>query len=930
MTKLLDRTAYGAKYGRVGKRLFATGEAGAAVGEVLQKPFQALRQTQTVGKMRELLGGKTGSAVNKLFAKGGDATSRFEAANALAGAGEARVGELAFHVRHGDELMDILTDVKKLGVDDGDFMEALQSGLDAPVVQKFLSDPKLASTLERGRVWLAGVRDDINNLAGREIISEADLYAPGVLEQKFRDQFKDVVQRARSARGKVFPQESRKFRPGAALKGVDNAGNQVEHTLVEPALAGGMSVRKQAEEFYRSIHGDDYMPMFNNEAHKALPLYLDAMSHVAGREQAGKLFTKTGVGTDVMDVIESTPHVADHVLDRAASLDGDYDVADLSLAASAGRQLKNSTRLDTLRQRIISDTKDVKLVHEYNVRQAAHDGYVKADQLAAQSEDLLQTHGFLPNVQPQAYELHNQSLAARIEADASVALAKDIRVGNPNLGWGPLKITEKDIDAALKLWNDEVHQFANPAKWGQSAIVEQDMVDMMTAFARFNDRESFKGFLHYYDEGVNYLKRQQLASVGYLNRNYIGGKVMHYLDGIELGAEVAYRKMVGASKRNALGDLPQLDREAFEAWERSGMRRTGQVSLEYQRNVLDKMKANPFSKDFAVYRKVADASDHIEDTLRGVHFTDAYKQQVRAGMTAEAAERNAFDRVIKYQFDYEDLSGFEANVVKRVIPFYTWSRKAIPITLSDMVRKPGKVNNYLALKGNIEHGTELDQFTPNWLLEAGAWNLPLGSGDGSGHTMFMPDTPLNAVDKYLASTPGDTVRDSLSQMTPIIKTPLELWRSRQFFKDIPFTDKTERIPTVYKAIPGLSQLLEGIGWAQRNADGQLVMKDRYSYTIDQYLPLLGRLRRLLPSESKYQERALASWASFLGLALRANTKEAQEDEIWRRFYAAKDSLKDAQRLGYSQDTELPYLDPNDPSTYPDFVNANTVPDFRTN
>lgn len=920
MNKLLDRTAYGRAVGKGGKTLIKSGDRGIGAAEAIANPIQKIRNTRGAQAVRKAMSTK-GQHTNDLFKAGASAEERMAAAELLSKKAVDRSGELRFAAQHQGEMKEILLAAKRMKLD-GDLWDALGSGMDSASVQKFMATPGGAELLERTRTWFATLRQGVNDIAGAEVIPEAARYAPGVLEHAFRDEFKDVIQRFNTAgRGrKAFAEEARTLRPGATIKGVDAEGNFVEHTLLEPTQAGGASVRQQAEDFYSSVYGKDYQPIFKRNATDVFPIYLDALSRVAGREEGAAFLRKTGAGKSITKIIDESPDLADRVVAKAADIDKTYDSLDLGVEASAARKVFNESRLDYLDQRVIGGNVDSKLNREYRVRKAADSLYDQADELDAKSVELMDAG----DVQG-SYDSYQQAQFRRLGADDASRKAKDVAAGEPNMGFGNLRISDKDLEGVIKLMDDNVSQFANPARFGQNTVIEQDMLDMMSDYAKVNDPQSLRKFLRYYDAGTALLKRQQLATPGFLVRNYMGGKFMHFMDGIDIGAERRFMKMQNAAQSGDWSKLSPLDKEAWEAWEQGPVHLGGQVATEYDRNMLDPLSAKPWDKNFAPYRAIGKGNDWVENRLRGAHFTDAYKQAMEKGVTSEDAARSALDRMVKYHFDYDDLTGVERNVIRRIIPFYTWSRKAIPQMLDDMARKPGRVNNYFAAKENIERDVPIDPISPGFFAESGAWRLPFGSGDGAGQSYWMPDMPINSIDKYLGSNVGNTLQDSLSQMSPIIKTPLEVWRNKQFFKGIPLQDKDVEIPA---HLSWLNPVLRSTGLADVNAEGQTVMKDRYFYVMDQFIPLLGRARRLAPSEEKYQERIMASWASFLGLGIRANTRYEQEKEIWRRYFAAKGSLDRAQDLGYAQDVKLPRVDVSDPSTLPDFILEGRTPNFR--
>ena len=123
------------------------------------------------------------------------------------------------------------------------------------------------------------------------------------------------------------------------------------------------------------------------------------------------------------------------------------------------------------------------------------------------------------------------------------------------------------------------------------------------------------------------------------------------------------------------------------------------------------------------------------------------------------------------------------------------------------------------------------------------------------------------------------------QMTPLIKTPIELIAPRARFQvgdygGVPFSGEYEETPSIItKPFGFLMPLMERIGWA-RKKNGKWEMRDHHVQFTMNMLPTLAKMRRLFPSEEKFEKNLGAAWISSLGgISARPNTEEVQS--AWR-------------------------------------------------
>jgi hypothetical protein len=269
-----------------------------------------------------------------------------------------------------------------------------------------------------------------------------------------------------------------------------------------------------------------------------------------------------------------------------------------------------------------------------------------------------------------------------------------------------------------------------------------------------------------------------------------------------------------------------------------------------------------------------------ETYVRGVM---AFDSLARGDLASEA-----FERVMKFHFDYSDLSRFEAQGVKRVVPFYTWTRKNLPLMIEQVGKRPGVFNQYNIVKANVENMSEgmegADAPIPSWMVRQAGIRLPFKYEGEFMHV--LPDLPFKTPLEMLGPMmePGDSPADRIqaalgvltTQLTPFVKTPIEWTTRRNMWKGYNFDGRMGQVPTVYAKVPLLMPLLQKMDMAHKNEAGIWLMRDYDLHSMASLLPTFADARRLFPSEERYQQRILSTWMSFVfGLGLRTNTKDEQ-------------------------------------------------------
>jgi len=303
----------------------------------------------------------------------------------------------------------------------------------------------------------------------------------------------------------------------------------------------------------------------------------------------------------------------------------------------------------------------------------------------------------------------------------------------------------------------------------------------------------------------------------------------------------------------------------------------------------------------------------IEDNSRIAVFLD----QVAKGKTFKEASQS----VRKYLFDYTELTDFERNVMKRVLPFYTWSRKNIPLQIESLLTKPRKYQAYAkGLRAIEEDETRAEStYKPKYFNELMYIKSSLKTEQGKPMYMSIDLPPLEF--NRMAS-----LRHWASSTTPLKVLPEVLFNLKTF----PEISRIESYTGEMAQAPfWLMYLPEGT--RKKMADWKLIapqrdmktgkmimgMRKKAVHAIHNALPFLNEMNRMysqpisLSDESPKQRlRSYVTGIGHKGLDLnqeRLNDlfRMQRDEQIQKKFFNDYGRMPDAdERLELFESTSF--------------------------
>ena len=317
--------------------------------------------------------------------------------------------------------------------------------------------------------------------------------------------------------------------------------------------------------------------------------------------------------------------------------------------------------------------------------------------------------------------------------------------------------------------------------------------------------DTAKQFLGFYDKALGYFKKNVTGWFpAFHTRNAIGGMFNNWLAGlknparyIEARGVIKYKRAIERGEDIADGVL-MLGGKEFKYSKLVKMMEDQQIfnssgMMDVMRNLGDRVNVmSKTGKLEHIANRISEVPraglEMIENQLRVPLFLD----RIAKGESPEIAAK----WVYKFHFDYapELLTPFEKNVMKRIVPFYTWTRHNIPLQFEQLLKQPGKYLSMDKLKREIEAAQDTERvaeerkYMPDWLQNM--FTIRMGDVKATGEPYYLQfDLPLEDMNKL-------NIREILSMTSPLLKYPLERILNKNIYFDSPVYDKS--LPREYQ------------------------------------------------------------------------------------------------------------------------------------
>ena len=282
-----------------------------------------------------------------------------------------------------------------------------------------------------------------------------------------------------------------------------------------------------------------------------------------------------------------------------------------------------------------------------------------------------------------------------------------------------------------------------------------------------------------------------------------------------------------------------------------------------QRRLRQRLK-DTWSNDQPWYRRMMGGAREVGYEVEGYNRLAPMVAFLKQGFSLDELAK----KVKLAQVDYTMLTDFEKTVMRRLIPFYTFTRRQIPFVLEQLADPSGSVSQTVKgisrIKGQME---DPENPQPDWISSDFAVPLP-GGEEGQQRYLTRAGGMLGGMeDVFSLLKPGRTAMGATrrtlsgigSRMHPLLQAPIELGTGQSLFLQRPLSETKPATARLIGGITGAEQVPSFPGPLTESVISRLpffgrgvstlrsLTDPRKPLTVDGELSALNLAARMMPS-----------------------------------------------------------------------------------
>lgn len=272
----------------------------------------------------------------------------------------------------------------------------------------------------------------------------------------------------------------------------------------------------------------------------------------------------------------------------------------------------------------------------------------------------------------------------------------------------------------------------------------------------------------------------------------------------------------------------------FEMALKSGNEMNSVGNIFSKARVIKTLKTAGLSSEGIPFKIGRSIGQYIEHQQKAIAYITSLSQGKTIKEALQVAENAGFD--------YRALTRFESQIMRRIIPFYSFTRKNIGLQLSTLGENPQRINQVLRFFGNVGEplSDQEKKDLPAFIQESIGIKLQ-DTPEGLKQYISSFGTPIEAFTQLFGSNP---ILRAISQMNPLLKAPIEIGIGKDSFRqrdlqDVYQANEYKLAPQVIKDLLQLKEVQQDI--LKKDSRGKLQkVGEKTVYIADPIRLLIAR------------------------------------------------------------------------------------------
>lgn len=366
-----------------------------------------------------------------------------------------------------------------------------------------------------------------------------------------------------------------------------------------------------------------------------------------------------------------------------------------------------------------------------------------------------------------------------------------------------------------------IKTFKNQIENSKEIYMDKGLSELLKINVKGKELNPLMDMLNNYN---NFFKKYSTLTPGFHVRNISGNATNMVLSGVPINKipglyakadKLAKPKYImdlyEKSAKGTLNAAESADFKIVKQFIEGGFAGTGKEVRDLG-EIFAKATTNNESKNIA--KKALDKV--FELNVKGNEFVDSRNRMAlllyadsNPKYISKLGAKDAIDATKKVLFDPKNLSPFEQKYMKKIIPFYTFTKQNLMFQANNILRNTSKYNRLVKTFNETYDAVGEENYRQ---YQKENFELPLFMGD-EGLTTAKLNLPVGDLGEYLENP----LQRLVSSTSPLIKTPFELTSGVDTFTGQDISDRSGLetlarslgLTNVYNATGNIADLISG-------------------------------------------------------------------------------------------------------------------------